>query len=220
MTDLVLGEDPYKNKIKISRNEQRRSLYVLGSTGTGKSTLFLNLIKQTIEQDIGLCLLDAHGDLTNQVIAITPPHKHKDIILIDISNEDVCAGINIYESSNPNSKKAVNDCVEKIMHMWDKLFHITPTDFPQIREYMLHAAHTIVVNPGYTMADISRLFRDKDFRNTLLANVHNQSTKEFWADYETLPNFERHNQLAAVRRRLSIFNRYDYSYCRSSKIDH
>src|SRR5436853_1792235 len=205
MTDLILGEDPYKNKIKISRKEQRRSLYVIGSSGSGKSTLLLNMVKQTMDQEIGLCLIDPHGDLIHQVIAIATPRQRERIILIDISDEDYCVGLNLYECPNPTSKKAVNDTVERIMHLWDKLFHITTKDFPQISEYMRQAAHTIVVNPGYTMAEVYRLFRDKDFRNKLLENVHNQSVKDFWEDYDNLPNFERHSQLAAVRRRLSEF---------------
>jgi len=54
MTSSVLGVDPFNNKIRISREERRKSLYILGATGTGKSTLLLNLILQDIAQGIGV----------------------------------------------------------------------------------------------------------------------------------------------------------------------
>jgi len=205
MTDLVLGHDPHKNKIVISRKEQRNSLYVIGKSGSGKSTLLLNMIKQTMDQEVGMCLIDPHSALINQTIAIATPEQRKRIILIDITDEEYCCGLNLYECPNPQSKKAVNDTVERIMLLWDKLFHITTKEFPQISEYMRQAAHTIVVNPGYTMAEVYKLFRDKEFRNRLLANVQNQSVKEFWEDFENLPRFERDKEIAAVRRRLSEF---------------
>lgn len=50
-------------------------LYIVGQTGTGKSTLLLNLALQDAAEGIGFCLIDPHGDLAEVLHRdLTVPH--------------------------------------------------------------------------------------------------------------------------------------------------
>ena len=54
--------------VMLDPEERRRHLYLVGQTGTGKSTLLLNLIAQDLAAGQGLALLDPHGDLAEAVL--------------------------------------------------------------------------------------------------------------------------------------------------------
>src|SRR5205085_8191886 len=63
----IVGKDVETGQlVSMSQIRRRQGLYIIGVNGTGKSTLISNLIVQDIEQGLGVCLLDPHGDLTTQ----------------------------------------------------------------------------------------------------------------------------------------------------------
>ena len=71
-TDVVTGRD-----IVISQKARQQGLYVIGTNGTGKTTLINNLIQQNIRQGEGVCLIEPHGDLTAQILAGIPATDFK-----------------------------------------------------------------------------------------------------------------------------------------------
>ncbi|MCP6756528.1 type IV secretion system DNA-binding domain-containing protein, partial [Klebsiella pneumoniae] len=76
--------------------EQRvQHTYIIGASGTGKSTLLLSMIVQDIQNGEGVGVLDPHGDLIDKVLGYIPEERHKDVILFDPSDEDFPIGFNI-----------------------------------------------------------------------------------------------------------------------------
>ena len=66
--------------------DRARHLYMIGQTGTGKSTLLAELVRQDIEAGAGVALVDPHGDLIDDVLASVPSRRVDDIILIDTAD--------------------------------------------------------------------------------------------------------------------------------------
>src|SRR5579859_3674204 len=97
MSFSTVGIDAFGNTVTIDQRDRREGLYILGSTGTGKSTLLHNLILQDIDQGMGVCLLDPHADLTRRVIECMTPKRYQDVILLDVSNGEYPFGLNLYE---------------------------------------------------------------------------------------------------------------------------
>jgi hypothetical protein len=86
---LVLGHNTYRGddtKIKIGRDDRRRHMYTIGQTGTGKSALLGELIKQDIKNGEGVCVIDPHGDLVEAALECVPKERADDVILFDPSN--------------------------------------------------------------------------------------------------------------------------------------
>src|SRR5262245_35687868 len=75
--------------IGMDEDARRRHLYVVGSTGTGKSTLLLNLIHQDMQAGRGLTLIDVHGDLATAAIERVPRRRTNDAIVFDAAAEHV-----------------------------------------------------------------------------------------------------------------------------------
>ncbi len=80
-TDVKTGRD-----VTISQKARLQSSYIIGASGTGKTALISRLIAQDIENNLGVCLVEPHGDLTQAVLEAIPPHRLKDVILLDLSD--------------------------------------------------------------------------------------------------------------------------------------
>ncbi len=201
---LVLGSDPSGNDIVLDEKEREKLLYLLGVSGAGKSTMFLNLILQDIQDGAGVCVLDPHGDLTGDIVACVPEPRRKDIILLDLSNEMYAFGLNLYQCDDPTNKFAIQRAVERVMHIWDRLFHINRLTV-QMVQFMRKCAETIIPNPGYTMAEIRLLFDDIPFRNKLLRNVNDIEVHRFWNTYDDDTKTNKMDDKSSILNKLDEF---------------
>src|SRR5271156_5761509 len=80
--------------VMLDPEERRRHLYIVGQTGTGKSTLLLNLIAQDLAAGEGLALLDPHGDLAEAVLMHVPRSRTNDLVYVNPADADRPIGFN------------------------------------------------------------------------------------------------------------------------------
>src|SRR3990167_9949725 len=100
---FYIGETNFRNKRQkfgIKRKDRRSHMYVIGKTGTGKSTLIKNLIIQDLKKGDGLALLDPHGDLVESILNYIPEERQKDVIYINPSDSKNFIGFNVLEGVN------------------------------------------------------------------------------------------------------------------------
>jgi DNA helicase HerA-like ATPase len=74
----LLAETNWRNnrrRFGIRQTDRRHHLYVIGKTGTGKSTLLATLLRQDLEQGRGVALVDPHGDLVERVREWVPERR-------------------------------------------------------------------------------------------------------------------------------------------------
>ena len=202
MTFSKLGTDLQSGQIvELPKASRLQGLYLIGIQGTGKSGLIENLIMQDIKQQIGVCVLDPHGELIEHVIARLEPKHEKEVILLDITNEDYPFGLNLFTCSHPQSPKAVQEVVDQVMHIFEKLG--VSYDTPLILEYLYNCTYTLIANPGYTMADIPLLLSDNRCRQKLTANVTDTDVLLFWRQFDQMKATEQHEETASTLRRVS-----------------
>src|SRR6266480_6942705 len=97
MTYSALGIDTQTGqRVTIHKSSRLQGLYIIGIQGTGKSVLIENLIIQDIKQNMGVCLLDPHGDLINAVLSRLPDRRVKDVIYLDMNNYRYPFGVNLF----------------------------------------------------------------------------------------------------------------------------
>ncbi|MGI9059008.1 MAG: helicase HerA domain-containing protein [Ktedonobacteraceae bacterium] len=150
MTYSILGKDETGKTIQIDQGARRNGMYIIGATGTGKSTLIQSLVLQDIEQGLGVCLLDPHGDLTNRVLE-TMTSRTDDVILLDVANDGFPFGLNLFACPYPTDIRWVQYTVNQVMHIFDRLYNIT-RETPNMSYFLRNCTYTIIANPGYTMA--------------------------------------------------------------------
>ena len=105
--------------IILAPEERQRHLYVVGQTGTGKSTLLLNLIAQDLASGAGLALLDPHGDLAETVLLHVPRHRPNDLVYVNPADSARPIGFNPLSAVPEDLKPIVADgVVSAFRHVW------------------------------------------------------------------------------------------------------
>jgi DNA helicase HerA-like ATPase len=119
---VLIGVNIYRNALNpvyIKREDRTRHHYCIGKSGTGKSVLLQTLARQDIRNGDGICIIDPHGDLAEDILAYIPKERAKDLIYFDAGNEDRPMGLNLYEINNiDEADKVVNDATEIFLKMF------------------------------------------------------------------------------------------------------
>jgi DNA helicase HerA-like ATPase len=103
---VCIGARISGESVMLDANERSRHLYVVGQTGTGKSTILLNLIRQDLAAGEGIALLDPHGDLADAVLPHIPRARTNDLVYINPADIERPIGFNPVGTSLPNCRAA------------------------------------------------------------------------------------------------------------------
>jgi hypothetical protein len=207
MDPLILGKDATSNAdtlVTLTQRERRRGLYILGKTGTGKTTLLVNLILQDIAAGFGLCFMEPHGDAINDILTRLPDTREQDVILLDVLDVSHPFGLNLYECSNPNDIELVARTTEHVMHVFEKLWDVSRST-PRIAQFLRNCALTLIESPGSTMAEIPLLLTDEGYRQRLVRNVTNLQVQQFWRQYNMLRPQEQLDRAESTLNKLDEF---------------
>jgi hypothetical protein len=171
---VLLGVNIYRNvfsPVYIKREDRTRHHYCIGKSGTGKSVFLQTLARQDIRNGDGLCLIDPHGDLAEDMLAYIPKERAKDVVYFEAGDEERPMGLNLYEIDNlDQADRTVNDATEIFLKMFG------PEIFgPRIQEYFKYGSLTLLEDfeDRPTLLDVTRLFTDDGFREFKLKKVTN-----------------------------------------------
>ena len=181
---LILGENVYrdvKTLVKIKKDDRRRHFYVIGQTGTGKSGLLQETVRQDIFNGNGVALIDPHGDLVQQTLKNIPKERIQDVILFDPSDLERPLGLNMLQY-NPQYPEQKTFIVNELINIFDKLYNLKETGGPIFEQYTRNALQLLMDDPKeeVTLLDVPRVLADADYRNYLLDKCQNILVKEFW----------------------------------------
>ena len=140
---ILLGVNIYRNNLTpvyMKREDRTRHHYMIGKSGTWKSVFLQTMARQDLWNGDGICLIDPHGDLAEDMLAFVPKERAKDVVYFDAGNEDRPMGLNLYEiNSLDEADRTVNDATEIFLKMFG------PEIFgPRIQEYFKYGSLTIL----------------------------------------------------------------------------
>lgn len=160
------------------REDRRRHFYVVGQTGTGKSSFLLNLIVQDIARGEGVGVLDPHGDLIEDVLARIPRSRSEDVVLFEPFDTERPFGLNMLEYETPEQK---DFAVQEMIAIFHKLF---PPEIigPMFEHYMRNVLLALMADPRDpgTLVEIPRMFTDDEFMERRLQRVRDPLVRDFW----------------------------------------
>ncbi len=180
---IMLGYNTYagiKKEIRIlSDNDDRfRHTYIIGQTGSGKSTLMYTTALEDIRLGNGFCVIDPHGDFIEFIMKHYPKEKIDDLIHFDLANTDYPIAFNPLDGPENDDERDVvtNDLVEMFVSMYgEEIFG------PRIQDYFRNACFLLMEQPeGGTLIDIMRLFTDDAFAESKIRNVKNPIIAARW----------------------------------------
>ncbi len=162
----------------LAAEERRRHLYVVGQTGTGKSTLLLNLIDQDLAAGEGLALLDPHGDLAEAVLLRVPRVRTNDLVYVNPADLGRPIGFNPLSQVRDDLKPIVADgIVSAFRHVWaDSWGH-------RLDYILTNAVRALLDTPGATLLMLPRLLIDDSFRAWIVEHhVADPIVRSFWVN--------------------------------------
>ncbi|MBI2120218.1 MAG: type IV secretion system DNA-binding domain-containing protein [Parcubacteria group bacterium] len=185
---VVLGINDYrgaKKEIHFTKEDRVRHFYVIGQTGTGKTTLLKNMIVQDIANGDGVCMIDPHGTDIEDILANIPRERVDDVIYFDPSHMARPMGLNMleYDTRFPEQKTFV---VNEMLAIFNKLFDMKVAGGPAFEQYFRNSALLVLEHPesGATLLEIGRVLGDKAFRQMKLSYCQNPIITQFWENAE------------------------------------
>ncbi len=178
---LTLGVNLYRGEektVRIKTDDRRRHVYIIGKSGTGKSVLLQNMVVQDIKAGKGVGLIDPHGDLVEGVLGQIPLERVDDVIVFSPSDVERPMGLNMLEAITPEQ---ADFAVQEMIAIFYKLF---PPEMigPMFEHNMRNVMLTLMADREYpgTIADIPRMFTDKEFQKYKLTKVTDPVVRSFW----------------------------------------
>jgi Helicase HerA, central domain len=175
---------------EIGDIERRRGVYVLGRSGTGKSSLLVKMMEHDVKNGHGVFFLDPHGDANeNFRTGCDLAGRTQDIIILDPEKEEYSFAINLLSCKNLHTERDRQDTYDRSYTVFEKLWGREKEFGVWLQSSLQHTLNTFIENPGYTLAELPHFLTNIAFRNQLIGNIkHNWVTAAFW-----------HNEFAAKR---------------------
>jgi hypothetical protein len=150
--------------VAITPAASTRGLYVLGPTGTGKTSLIKNLVQADLAQGRGLAVVETNGDLINDLLELIPPERASDVVLLDPTDPEFAVGFNPFVGSADASLIA-DQLGELFQRLWKDFWG------PRTGQLTHMGLLTLARRQGSTLLDLPRLFLDPIFRADVLADL-------------------------------------------------
>ena len=216
-SSVLLGINSYQGvetPIYLQPNDRLRHMYVVGQTGTGKTTILKNMIIQDIRNGEGCCFIDPHGSDIEDVLAQIPEDRFEDVIYFDPADLERPLGLNMleYNTDFPEQKTFV---INELFSIFKKLYGDVPESMgPAFEQYFRNATALVLEDPesGNTMVEISRVLADEEFRNLKLSKCDNMIIRQFWEKIATQAGGEAalENIVPYITNKFDVFLSNDY----------
>jgi type IV secretory pathway TraG/TraD family ATPase VirD4 len=201
---IYFGRTNFRNARRIfgiKRADRRHHMYIVGKTGTGKSTLVETMVRQDIANGEGLAICDPHGDLVERIRRTVPAHRRDDMIWFDLTDRNSPIGYNPL-ASVPEEKRAL--AASGILDVMKKLW--VDSWGPRLEHILRNSLLALLDVPGATFADILQLMSDDEFRRHAMHTVTNRQVRTFWLkEYAGYPARFRAEAIAPIQNKVGAF---------------
>jgi hypothetical protein len=201
-TGRILGTSNFADMtrpVAISPAASTRGLYVIGPTGTGKTSLIKNLVRDDLLAGRGLAVVETNGDLIRDLLDLIPPERTRDVVLLDPTDPDYAVGFNPFTGSADPSLVA-DHLGELFQRTWSQYWG------PRTGQLAHMGLLTLARRQGSTLLDLPRLYLDPDFRSKVLADLDDPVGLELdWRWFDNLPKREQATVIAPLLNKVRQF---------------
>ncbi len=171
--------------IGLSQEDREKHMYVIGATGSGKSTMILSMAKQDIENGRGLAVIDPHGDLAETLLSCIPDSRKNDLVYINPDDLKYPIGINLLELTPGLDEDDVlrekEFITESVISLFRKVFSDINGGHAHRIEYILrNSIQTALTLENPTLFTIYDLLNNPPFQRKVTAGLKDENLKNFW----------------------------------------
>lgn len=176
-----IGKTDFRNQLTqfgIRAKDRFRHMYIIGKSGTGKTTLMENLIVQDIYNGNGVAFIDPHGESAEKLLKYIPSSRINDVIYFNPSDSEFPIAFNPLEVGDNATASERSLIADGIMTVFKKIW---PDAFSGRMEYILNNTMlALLENPDPTLLGINRMLTDKEYRKKVIAGVTDPTVRNAW----------------------------------------
>jgi hypothetical protein len=194
----------FKNQLTnfgIKRLDRRKHMYIIGKTGTGKSTLIANLAINDMRNKEGLAVIDPHGDLSEILLDYVPSYRLNDVCYLDPADTRHPFRLNPLEVKDQKQAELVASGIVSIFY---KLYSYSWG--PRLEYILRNTILTLVNRPGSTLVDVPRILSDDSFRKKVVDKYCDKVLKNFWEnEFNKMSNKFRSEAISPIMNKVGQF---------------
>ncbi len=214
--DVVFGKNTYggiTTDIGVTAEERKTHMYMVGRTGSGKTTLMFSMAKHDIEEGRGMAFIDPHGDVSEDLLASVPLSRKDDLIYVNPWDIKHPIGINILELTeglDDDELELEKEVVcEGVISLFKKVFSKDEnTNAHRIEHILRNTIYTAFYVPDRTLFTINKLLTDSNFRRQVISKVDDEDLINFWkAEFGKAGDFQIVKMTQGVTAKVGRFLR-------------
>jgi len=200
-----IGYTNFRNKHQlfgIKLQDRFSHVYALGKTGTGKTTLLLNMAIDDIYKGYGVCLIEPHGDACLKLLQNIPERRKQDVVYFDATDPTHHIGFNpLYDVPLEERHLVASEIVLSFKKIWEDSWG------PRLEYILRYAILTLLEYPTATLLDIQPLLLDQAFRNLVLQFTENSAIRSFWHnEFDKYPTSLRTEAILPILNKAGVFH--------------
>lgn len=186
----------------IKLQDRFSHIYSIGKTGSGKTSLLLNMAIDDVKKGYGVALIEPHGDACLKLLQHIPEHRKKDVVYFDATNMAQPTGFNPLHGVPVEDRHLVaSELVLSFKKIWGDSWG------PRLEYILRYAILTLLEYPTATLLDIQPLLLDQAFRNMVLHYTDNSVILSFWHnEFDKYPASLKAESIMPVLNKAGVFN--------------
>lgn len=197
-----IGQVNFRNDKRIfgiKDEDKKRHIYALGKSGVGKSVLLQNMAISGIENDQGICVIDPHGDVVEELLHHIPEHRIQDVIYFNPADHPIA--FNPLRNVHPSQRDLV---ASGLVSTLQKIF--SDSWGPRTAHLLRHSLETLIEYKQGTLLDIQPLLTNPIFRAEVLRTVTSEHLLNFWYnEYDKYSKSFQAEAIAPILNKVSMF---------------
>jgi len=182
--------------------DRRRHTYIIGKSGTGKTTLIANMAIDDIRKGRGVAIIDPHGDLCNTILNYIPASRINDCCYFNPADPEYVYPLNVLEAQNDSQKELV---ASGVISIFKKLYGNISWG-PRLEHILRNAVLTLVNTPGSDLTHVVEILTDKSYRNKVVSGLKNQTLINFWKnEYDRMDSKFQNEAIAPILNKVGQF---------------
>ena len=171
----VIATTAIGSAISFSREERERHIYIVGKSGSGKSTVLFNLAMHDIVSGEGVAVIDPHGDLAEALLDAMPRERTHQVCYFNVADTACPVGFNpLAQVPRERHALAAAGIVAAFKHLWGDSWG------PRLEHFLFHGVAALLESPRPTLIDLARIYTDADFRARIVPRIADPVIARFW----------------------------------------